>query len=101
MTQLLFYLEIGILKFVQFLSLEALAFFPLGPFPQSLNPSRGPSGHHSIFHEQTIFFIYTGIHIHKIMTLLLLGLEKIFKVCPFLPLGAPPLPYEKPLVPTP
>ena len=51
-------------------------FIPLGPTPKLSTPPGAQGGYPSSCHEQSIFFIYQGIYIQHILTLLLLGLEK-------------------------
>ena len=68
-----------------------MIFTPLGPTPKLSTPPGAQGGHPRSCHEQSIFFIYQGIYIQHILTLLLLGLEKkIFKECPLFPLIGPP-----------
>ena len=64
--------------------------FTLGPSQKVWTPQGAKGGHPSICREQSIFFIYKGIYMQNIMTLLLLVLEKkIFKVCPLFTLWGP------------
>ena len=64
-------------------------FAPLPP-PLNFSPPLGAQGGHLGFrHEQPIFFIYKGIYIQKIQSVLLLGLEK--KILKVYHLGALPL----------